>query len=65
MSPLRSIIQPVYGKYKKNAREIRVYLRNIFPVKCPRINQIQGIDSRIRSSRDCNVSGSGYKRKIN
>ena len=24
MPPLRSIIQPVYGKYKKNACEIRV-----------------------------------------
>lgn len=47
MSPLRSIIQPVYGKYKKNAREIRVYLRNIFLVKCPKINRIQEIDLRI------------------
>lgn len=52
MSPLRSIIQPVYGKYKKNAREIRVYLRNIFPVKCPKINRIQEIDLRISTRHE-------------
>ena len=64
MPPLRSIIQPVYGKYKKNAREIRVCLRDIFPVKCPRINRIQGIDSLIRDGRGEDASGSGHERCI-
>lgn len=41
MPPLRSIIQPVYGKYKKNAREIRVYREILFRIDRPKSSRIQ------------------------
>ena len=34
-------------------------------IKRPKTNRIQWIDSRIRIRRNCNASGSGYKRKKN
>ena len=33
-------------------------------IKRPKIKRIQWNNSRIRIRRDCNASGSGYKRKI-